>query len=236
MTSSPVRNSEIVRAKIGLFGCQLGDAAYRFWTSPDFPQLYREYLFVSHSIIRASAPLMQEAERACGYPQHAADPVLQEFAHYLRRHIREETGHEQWILDDGEALGVERAAILSHLPKETVTHMVGAQYYWIHHYNPIALAGYIAVMEGNPPEKEFIEQVAQRNNLSLKCFSGFLYHAKLDPQHRQDLDDLLDALPLTRDHLSLIGLSSLHTLRTMTEIIRAITGPPDPQAPPEGPW
>src|SRR5262249_28361651 len=105
-----VRNSEIVRAKIELFGRHLGDAAYRFWTSPRFPHLYREYLFISHAIIRASAPLMQEAERACRFPHHAEDPVLQGFAQYLRRHIREETGHDEWILDDGEALGIERCA------------------------------------------------------------------------------------------------------------------------------
>jgi hypothetical protein len=235
-TRAAVRNSQIVRAKIELFGRHLGDAAYRFWMHAEFPRLYREYLFISHAMIRASAPLMQHAERSCGSPEHAGDPVLRAFADYLRRHIREETGHEQWILDDAEALGIERAAILRHLPHEAVTRLVGVQYYWIYHYNPIALAGYIAVMEGNPPTVEFTEGAAHRHNLPLKCFSAFLHHAKLDPQHKRDLDDLLDSLPLTADHLALIGLSSLHTLRTLTEILRALAGPPLTELPPEGPW
>lgn len=219
---SGVRNSEIVRAKIGLFGRRLGNTAHDFWHSTDFPRLYREYIFQSHSIIRASVPLMQAAEQACRLPIHAGDPALQGFADYLRRHIPEESGHHEWILDDGEAMGLERAAILRRLPKESATQLVGVQYYWIHHYSPIALAGFIATMEGDPPSTEFIEQVAGRNNLPLKCFSSFLYHAKIDLRHRRELDEALDELPLTDDQTALIGLSSLRTIRMMTGVMEDI--------------
>jgi hypothetical protein len=211
-----------VRAKVALFGRRLGHTAYRFWTHPEFPRLYREYIFQSHSIIRASVPLMQAAADVCDLPQHANDAALQGFARYLRHHIPEETGHHEWILDDGEAMGLERAAILARLPKHNATELVGVQYYWIHHYNPIALAGYIATMEGDPPTTEFIEALAERNDLPLNCFTSFLYHARIDPQHRRDLDAVLDALPLTADHLALIGLSSLRTIHMMTGIMEGI--------------
>jgi pyrroloquinoline quinone (PQQ) biosynthesis protein C len=219
---SGVRNSEIVRTKIRLFGNRLGDTAYRFWASPHFPRLYREYIYQSYSIIRASVPLMVAAEQACRLPAYQQDPALQGFAAYLRRHIPEETGHHEWILDDGVAMGMERQAILNRLPKESATQLVGVQYYWIHHYNPIALAGYIATMEGDPPSTEFVHDIAKRNGLPLKCFSSFLYHAKIDPQHRRELDEVLDALPLTAHHLELIGLSSLRTIVTMTGIMEDI--------------
>lgn len=222
-----IRTSAILRAKIDLFGRRLEHAADGFWTSPDFPCLYREHLFLSHSIVRASVPLMQAAEDACGYPQHAGDSALQGFARYLRHHIPEETGHDEWVLDDAEAMGISRPAILTRQPKESATQLVGVQYYWIHHYNPIALAGYIAVMEGNPPTSEFMEEVARRNNLPLKCFTNLLYHARIDPQHRRELDDVLDSLPLTADHLALIGLSALRTLRILTEIMDDVVTPAD---------
>jgi Iron-containing redox enzyme len=215
----------MIRAKIDLFGRRLGHASHAFWTSPDFPSLYREHLFLSHSIVRASVPLMRAAEEACGYPQHVGDPALEGFAGYLRQHIPEETGHDEWILDDGEAMGIERAAILNRQPKESAAELAGVQYYWIYHYNPIALAGYIAVMEGGPPTTEFLEDAARRNNIPLKCFNNLLYHARIDPQHRQDLNDVLDSLPLTPDHLGLIGLSALRTLRTLTEIMEALLKP-----------
>lgn len=217
-----IRNSEIIRAKIRMFGRRLGHTAYTFWTHPQFPRLYREYIYQSHSIIRASVPLMQAAEQACQLPVHAGDPALQGFGRYLRQHIPEETGHHEWILNDGVALGLDRQAILQRVPKESATQLVGVQYYWIHHYNPIALAGFIATMEGNPPPAEFFEEIAARNNLSLKCFSSFIYHAKIDPQHQRDLDAVLDALPLTPAHLELIGISSLRTIRMMTGIMEDI--------------
>jgi pyrroloquinoline quinone (PQQ) biosynthesis protein C len=221
------RNSEIVRGKIRLFGHQLGHAAYRFWTHAEFPRLYREYIFQSHSIIRASVPLMEAAERCCRSPRHADDPALRMFAQYLRRHIPEETGHHEWIVNDGKALGLERSEILGRLPQESATQLVGVQYYWIHHYNPLALAGYIATMEGDPPSTAFIEDVARRNELPLECFSSFLYHAKIDLRHRADLNELLDSLPLTDEHLGLIGLSSLRTIAMMTRIMNGILATAD---------
>jgi pyrroloquinoline quinone (PQQ) biosynthesis protein C len=218
----PIRNSEIVRAKIALFGGRLGHTASLLWGHPQFPRIYREYIYQSHSIIRASVPLMQAAQQECAKPQHANDPVLQGFARYLHRHIPEETGHHLWILDDGEALGLDRRSILDRLPTESATQLVGVQYYWIHHFNPIALAGFIAVMEGSPDPVEFIEAIAARNSLPLKCFSSFLYHAKIDHRHRRDLDNLLDSLPLTPAHLELIGISSLRTMGMMTRILEDI--------------
>jgi hypothetical protein len=223
MTAAPkIRNSEVIRAKIRLFGQRLGQTAYTFWTHRQFPQIYREYIYQSHSIIRASVPLMQAAEKACRLPVHADDPAVQGFGTYLRHHIPEEMGHHEWIVNDGVAMGLDRQAILQRLPKESATQLVGVQYYWIHHYNPIALAGFIATMEGNPPPAEFFEEVASRNSLPLKCFSSFLYHAKIDPQHTRDLDAVLDALPLTPAHLELIGISSLRTIRMMTQIMEDI--------------
>jgi pyrroloquinoline quinone (PQQ) biosynthesis protein C len=217
-----VRNSQIIRAKIRLFGGRLGHTAYTLWNHPELPRLYREYIYQSHSIIRASVPLMQAAEKACSLPQHAKDPALEGFARYLRHHIPEETGHVDWILDDGEAMGLARQSILDRVPKQSASELVGVQYYWIHHYNPIALAGYIATMEGSPDPVEFIEAMAARSKLSLKCFSSFMYHARIDPQHRKDLDAVLDDLPLTEKHIELIGLSSLRTIRMMTGILEDI--------------
>jgi len=221
-TGGRIPNSQIIRAKIRLFGGLLGQVAHSFWTHPQFPRIYREYIYQSHSIIRASVPLMQAAEKACQIPEHAADPALRGFGDYLRHHIPEELGHHEWIVNDGVAMGLDRQAILHRLPKESATQLVGVQYYWIHHYNPIALAGFIAAMEGNPPPAEFFEEIAERNHLPLKCFSSFLYHAKIDPQHTRDLDAVLDALPLSPAHLELIGLSSLRTIRMMTGIMQDI--------------
>ena len=215
-------NSEIIRSKIRLFDQQLGLVSHAFWTHADFPRIYREYICRSHTVIRASVPLMQAAEQACHLPQHADDPALPGYAEYLRKHIPEETGHDAWILDDGEAMGLDRADIVARVPTADATHVVGAQYYWIWHYNPIALIGHSATLEGNPPTTELVESVAEKHGLSLDCFTTFLYHARIDPQHRKDLDEVRDALPLTEQHLALIGVSSMRTIGLMTRIMQGI--------------
>jgi pyrroloquinoline quinone (PQQ) biosynthesis protein C len=215
-------NSELLRAKISLFSVGLDKAAYEFWTHPRFPVVYREYLFQSHSIIRASVPLMQATLEACRSQTHSSNVVLTKFGDYLERHIAEERGHDNWILDDAEVMGIERRLLRERVPKETAREMVGSQYYWIHHYHPVAMLGYIAVMEGNPPRTDFIEEVARRNNLPLEAFSSFLLHAKLDPKHRADLDSLLDVLPLSPGDQGIVGLSALQTIHYLRSVLAEV--------------
>ena len=162
---------------------------------------------------------MKATLECCRAPKYLSDPVLKLFGDYLERHILEETGHDEWILDDAEVLGIERRALLERIPKQTALQMVGSQYYLINHYNPVAMLGYIAVMEGTPPHSEFIEDVARRNRLPLDAFSSFMLHAKVDPKHRADLDLLIDKLPLRKDQLGLIGLSALHTIQYLKTVL-----------------
>jgi hypothetical protein len=212
-------NSELLRTRIALFSTGLDKAAYLFWMHPEFAAVYRNYLFQSHSIIRASVPLMEATLECCRASKYLSDPVLKLFGDYLERHILEESGHDEWILDDAEVLGIRRRALLERIPTRTALQLVGSQYYWIYHYNPLAMLGYIAVLEGTPPESEFIEDVARRNNLPLEAFSSFLRHAKIDPGHRADLDSLLDVLPLSNEQLGLIGLSAVQTIQYLTAVL-----------------
>jgi len=215
-------NSELIRTKISLFSAGLDNAANEFWTHPEFAVVYREYLFQSHSIIRASVPLMQATLDVCSADPHSADPVLLRFGTYLERHIVEERGHDNWILDDAEVMGIDRRLLLERVPCETAMRMVGSQYYWILHYHPAAMLGYIAVMEGNPPRAEFIEEVAERNQLPLEAFSSFLLHAKVDPKHKADLDLLRDPLPLSDQGHTVIGLSALQTIQYLKSVLAEV--------------
>ncbi len=212
-------NSKLIRTKISLFSTGLNNAAYDFWMHPEFAKVYPEYLFQSHSIIRASVPLMEATLVVCRSERYANDPVLQKFADYLARHIPEERGHDNWILDDAEAMGIERQLLIERLPKQTAMQMVGSQYYWIHHFNPVAMLGYIAVMEGEPPKTAFIEGVIRRTQLPAEAFSSFLLHAKIDPAHRADLDALLDSFLLSADQHMIIGLSALQTIQYLKSVL-----------------
>jgi hypothetical protein len=227
--SSAVGTAETLRRKTGLLLPELLAAGRELIDDPRIGALYPEYLFATHCIIRASVPLM---EAALGRTESMAgsDPVAARLAEYLRRHIPEEKQHDEWLLDDLEVLGRARSTVLARPPSPTVAGLVGAQYYWIFHYHPVALLGYIALLEGNPPSLALIEDLIARTGYSRRAFRTLIAHAELDPHHRDELDETLDRLPLTREQTTVLGLSAMssaHMLSRAIDEIADISGPAD---------
>lgn len=192
-------------------GGGLREAAHAFWFRSDLPELFPEFLIVDYSISRASTPLM-EAAHAAARSLSGADPVAACLADYLETHIREELHHDEWLLEDLEALGQTRESVLQRLPSSVVAGFVGAQYYWIHHAHPVSLLGYLAVLEGEPPSPEFLKNVIASTGLPAAAFRTFLEHAYLDVHHEAELYELLDAMPLTEQQSALIGISAVQTV------------------------
>jgi len=198
-----------------------GPARERFWARPDLRQLFPEFLFLSYSIIRASVPLMRTAVEVATIRSH--EPVARALAGYFSHHVTEEADHDKWLLDDMESLGLIRDQVLQRVPPAEVAELVGAQYYWMHHSDPVALLGYVAVLEGDPPLEDELEAAAKRTGLPHDAFRTFISHAKLDPHHKQELDDFIDSLPLTRSQESLISVSAINTIAGLRRVFATLT-------------
>lgn len=217
-SSSGVSHSRRLREKIAFARMSLDAAAFALWDHPRLPELYPEFLFRNHAVIRASVPLMQAAADSCE-ARIASDPLSAGMFEYLNHHIPEEMHHDDWVLEDLEVLGFDRTKILARIPPPSVARLVGSQYYWIRHVHPVALLGFIAVLEGTPPDVEFFEHTADRARLPRAAFSNLLRHGKLDPRHRDDLNNALDTFPLTeRDH-SLLGVSAFETIHLLSAVV-----------------
>jgi hypothetical protein len=213
-------HSQLLRGKIRLVEPRLSAVARTFWTHPRVAELYPEFLFLVHTMIRGSVPMMlAAAEEARRRPD---DPVAAPLAAYYEHHAREEAHHDDWLLADLEALGRPREEVLARLPSPTVAALVGAQYYWIHHVHPAAFLAYLAVLEGNPPEVEQLEEIRRRSGLPAAAFRTLIKHAHLDPGHRDDLDDTLDALELTPALHALLGVAAFETIARATEAMEEI--------------
>lgn len=203
--------SEALRRKIGPFLPALVEASDRICSHPRVREVYPEYLRVSHGILRGSVPLMETArDQALFLADH--DDVAAAVASYLEHHIPEELDHDEWLLDDLEVVGLDRSTVLSRSPGPSVAALVGAQYYWIFHYHPVALLGYIAVLEGYPPSMAMIEGLIARTGYPRSAFRTLIAHSELDPGHSDELDELVDRLPLTRDQAGAVGLSAISTV------------------------
>jgi Iron-containing redox enzyme len=224
-----IREGEGLRRKLSIVLPELAGVTQRFLASSRISDLYPEYLFSCYCIARASVLLMQTArERALSLGNE--DPVGAALAPYLEGHVVEEMGHDQWFLEDLGVLGWDRSAILTRPPSATIASMVGAQYYWVLHYHPVALLGFLTALESNPPSRSLIDELISKTGHTPKAFRTLIEHADLDPHHEEELYQLLDDLLLTREQSAVLGLSAIHTLHmtavSLEEIVEQFEEPP----------
>lgn len=214
-------SSEVLRLKIDLLIPHFWSLTSRVWQSPSVAELYPRYLCLLHGAIRATVPLMDlaiEQAEALG----AGDPVAAGLADYLRRHRREESGHDEWVREDLAAIGQDPDRLLSAMPAPAVANLVGAQYYWIRHHHPIALLGHIAVLEGYPPSPDLADVLQERTGYPAEGFRTLRRHTVLDVRHRDELLRTIDGLALTAEHQQVLGLSALHTLQGASELFELL--------------
>lgn len=207
-----------LRARLDVARPQLAAATRAFWSAPDLGERYGDYLCTMHGVLRATTDLLELAAERCARlaAGHAADPVAAPLREYLTAHAAEERDHDGWLLEDLAAYGADPARALSQAPSPLVARMTGAQYYWIRHFHPVCLLGYMAVLEGNPPAAELADVVVARAGLPAGAVRTLRAHAELDPGHRTQLDALLGRLPLTAALEAAVTLSALHTTTAAT--------------------
>ncbi|MFJ5219768.1 iron-containing redox enzyme family protein [Streptomyces sp. NPDC088354] len=212
--------SSRLREKTGLLMPAVDAASRRMWTHSRSDVMYVEWLKTLHGTIRATVPLMLAATEQCVARQ--GDPVADMLGRYLSKHIREEYGHDQWVAEDHALAGGDPAELRTAVPGPAIASLVGSQYYWLRHVHPVALIGHIAVLEGNPPGPGLAGDLAARTGLPADAFRTIARHAQLDVQHRDDVLRLVDRLPLDAELEDLVGVSALHTMRGLIEVMEAV--------------
>lgn len=215
-----MRPSQLLRTKLRLVSARLGELTSSLWLHPDLRACIPEVLLVLHDVARASVPLMEAALAEAR--SRTGDAAAAGLAAYLEHHIPEERGHDLWLLDDLEILGVDRSAVASRVARPSVARMIGAQHYWVRHNHPVALLGYMAVIEGNPPTVAGLEAVIERTGLPREAFRTWLHHARLDPGHMAELDATIDSLDLDAARASLLSVSALHTVGALETIFEEL--------------
>jgi hypothetical protein len=155
-----------------------------------------------HQVITASESLLEEAVKASSG----------ELREYFAEHLEEERGHQEWLAGDLMTAGVDVA--LMPLSQIAVA-MAGSQYYLIKHISPIALLGYMAVLEGCPATLEAVEQLEAMHGKDL--FRTLRYHAEHDIDHGKALFALID-----KHADPLVMRSAVQTATYMNEFFREL--------------
>jgi hypothetical protein len=212
-------HSQALRRKIALVSARHSAVSRALWSHHAFAHLYPDLLAVVHAITRASVPLMEAAREVLGgHPQDSLTSALDE---YFCRHIVEEVGHDQWVLDDlmilrGDPDPLHSASFAS------VATLVGAQYFWLRHLHPLTLLGYIAVIEGEPVDIPLVQQAGQQHGVPTDSLRAYVRHGHLDVAHSADFDVLLNTLPLTRRQEGWIAQSAFHSVAWVTTILEEL--------------
>lgn len=214
------RNSDLLRSKLALCSSAL-DAVYgKLWSSDRLDRMVPAFLILVHQVARATVPLMECAAGRCR--EISDEPLAEPLERYYARHAEEERDHDAWLMEDLRHVGLDAAAVAAVVPKPVVAQLSGAQYYWVLHHHPIALLGYILVLEASPPTDALIDRLRDASGCPEAAFRTLRLHCQLDPGHRDDLDAFLDSLTLTRVHHELITTSILHTVQTLAASVQSL--------------
>lgn len=194
--------------------------AHCLWMPERASVAYPIYLRTMHMVVRSAVPLMTAAEAQARL--RASDPLCERLAGYYASHALEEKGHDEWLREDLAATGDPDQDVIHAIPSPVIASMVGAQYYWLHHYHPVSLLGHIAALECNHPPIGFANHLTAVTGFAPSAFRAIARHEVLDQHHRREFIALIDNLPLTPTHERMIGLSALHTLQMGIDVLRQI--------------
>jgi pyrroloquinoline quinone (PQQ) biosynthesis protein C len=165
---------------------------------------YVAFLTLAYYHVRHTLPLLM----ACGgrLPQR-----LEWLRTGIAAYIEEETGHQEWILNDIEACGADAEAVRHGRPELATELMVAYAYDFVHRKNPVGLFGMVFVLEGTSVRLATRAAEALQSSLDLpqRAFSYLLSHGSLDVEHIDFLENLINRLDRPDDKEAVIHLAKV---------------------------
>ena len=144
--------------------------------------------------------------------------------YYLYEHMQEESGHEEWVMSDLEAIGVARDSTVAHSPAMHTLSLNGYNYWAADRRDPCSVLGMMYALEviasvyGGPFSS------AIRESLLLEGESGVSFissHATMDAEHMASLRTLLNTIvdEPTRDAIVESTIFNFHHFTRLFEAI-----------------
>jgi pyrroloquinoline quinone (PQQ) biosynthesis protein C len=164
----------------------LMDAVARGLSLPRYRALLLElYQVVWHfnPICAAAASRVGDSHRSVRY--------------FLYEHMQEESGHEEWVRNDLEAIGVTAAKTVAHSASAHTRALVGYNYWSADRHHPCSALGMLYTLEviasvyGGPFSSAIREALLLDGERGVSFIAS---HATMDTQHMADLCKVLNTL------------------------------------------
>ena len=144
--------------------------------------------------------------------------------YFLYEHMHEESGHEEWVMNDLEAVGVGREAAEAHAPSIDSLAMTGYNYWAADRRQPCSVLGMMYVLEVIASVYGGTFSSAIRDSLLLEGDRGVSFissHATMDMEHMASLRQILNTVTdaAARDAIVESALVNFHHI---TRVFAAI--------------
>lgn len=150
---------------------------------------YVEFLTQAYHHVKHTTPLLM-----------AVGARLPEEKEWLRNavaeYIDEELGHQEWILNDIAACGVDKEAVRRSQPAAATELMVAYAYDTVNRVNPLGFFGMVHVLEGTSIATADAAAAGVQKSLGLpnEAFSYLRSHGALDLEHVQFFEGLMNQI------------------------------------------
>lgn len=162
-------------------------------------ETYVAFLTQAYHHVRHTVPLLMAV--GSRLPERLAwlQPQL---IHYLE----EEQGHDQWILNDIEAAGGDRAFAAQSQPDIATSAMVAFAYDMVARCNPAGFFGMVHVLEGTSVALALraADRIQEALGLPNRAFTYLRSHGTLDQEHVQHLAGILRRFDCEEDREAVV--------------------------------
>ena len=162
-------------------------------------ELYVDFLTQAYHHVRHTVPLlMAVGARVPDRQAWLRDSIL----HYLE----EETGHDEWILNDIAHAGGDRAAAAASEPAVATEAMIAYAYDTVMRRNPLGFFGMVHVLEGTSVALalQAADRIQRALDLPARAFTYLRSHGELDKEHINDLTGILERFTDEEDRQAVI--------------------------------
>jgi pyrroloquinoline quinone (PQQ) biosynthesis protein C len=153
-------------------------------------QRYRALLLELYSIVWHFNPV-------CAAAASRVTDRHQQVRYHLYEHMHEEMGHEQWVMNDLEAVGVAPEVVRAHQPSPHTLALNGYNHWSADRRHPCSVLGMMYVLEVIASVYGGAFSDAVRESLLLEGERGVSFissHATMDAEHMAELRVILNTV------------------------------------------
>lgn len=131
----------------------------------------------------------------CAAAASRLDDRFRDVRYFLYEHMQEEKGHEQWVLNDLDAVGVPAAQALAHAPTPWTLALIGYNYWAADRRHPCSALGMLYALEviasvyGGPFASAIRESLLLDGDRGVSFIGS---HATMDAKHMAELRGVLN--------------------------------------------